>query len=231
MIVETTTFLTLLGGGSVTSAEIALAVARAPILVAADGGAEAALAEGILPEAVIGDFDSISPEVLEALDPARVHHVAEQDSTDFEKTLARVSAPLMLAAGFTGRRRDHELAALHGLMRFPQKRVILITEADAICLCPPSIAIDLPRACRVSLFPLARVAGTSSGLRWPIDGLAFAPGHRIGTSNMANGETVRLTMTAPAMLLILPLGQIDALIAALTGPATAWPGLGATGGG
>ena len=47
------------------------------------------------------------------------------------------------------------------------------------------------------------VKGTSTGLRWPIDGLDFAPDGMIGTSNEVTGP-LHLTCDAPRMLVILP---------------------------
>jgi len=216
-------FLTLLGGGTVTGGEFDVALQRAPILVAADGGVETALAHGVLPEAVIGDFDSLSARVRDSLSPHRLHHVTEQDSTDFEKCLARVEAPLFLGIGFTGKRRDHELAAYHGLMRFAHRACILIAECDVVCLCPPKLQLKLPRGTRISLFPLARARGTSLGLRWPIDGLEFAPGRRIGTSNITSEDRQRLEISDPHMLLILPVGSLDALIEGLSDAPETWP--------
>ena len=39
---------------------------------------------GCQPKQVIGDLDSLSPSLRSELDPSRVIHVAEQDTTDFE---------------------------------------------------------------------------------------------------------------------------------------------------
>lgn len=225
-IVRCATVLTLLGGGAARGTEIALAVARSASVVAVDSGAEAALEAGLMPEAVIGDFDSLSEAVRVALPPDRLHRVEEQDSTDFEKALERVQAPLILGVGFTGHRRDHELAALHGLLRFAAQRVILLSEADAICLCPPDMELDLAAGTRVSLFPMMPVRGRSEGLAWPIAGIDFAPGVRIGTSNAATGGRVRLRMDRPGMLLLLPLESLDELIAGMQAAGRGWPGPG-----
>ena len=157
VIVQSRTFLTLLGGGSVQPGALEDALRFAPILVAVDGGAATAMAQGHLPEAIIGDFDSLDPQMRQSLPSDRLHRVTEQDSTDFEKALLRVSAPLILGVGFTGLRRDHELAAYHALMRFAHQPCVLMAERDVICLCPPDISLDLPIGTRVSLFPMAAV--------------------------------------------------------------------------
>ena len=63
--------ITLFGGGDADSDAIALALDIAPFVVAADGGANLAMRHKIMPQAVIGDFDSISKDALSKL-PAAV---------------------------------------------------------------------------------------------------------------------------------------------------------------
>ncbi|MEM0948162.1 MAG: thiamine diphosphokinase [Pseudomonadota bacterium] len=187
----------------------------APNLVAADGGAKAALSAGIVPESVIGDFDSLSAELRHSIPSDRLLHVSEQDSTDFEKCLSRISAPLILALGFTGQRLDHELAVYNALSRYPERACIVLGSHDLAFLAPPKVALALAPGDRVSLFPMAETTGQSDGLRWPIDGLRFAPSGRVGTSNMATGP-VQLSFDALGMLIILPRAALPAARAALS---------------
>ena len=104
--------ITLIGGGEVRDGDLELALNLAPTCVAADGGANVAVAKGITLEAVIGDFDSVSPETLSVIPKACQHHIAEQNSTDFDKCLRNISAPVVIAVGFTGARIDHQMSAL-----------------------------------------------------------------------------------------------------------------------
>lgn len=191
------------------------ALKRAPTLVAADGGANVALALGLMPDAVIGDLDSISPETRAAIAPDRLHRVAEQETTDFEKCLTRIDAPAVLAVGFAGLRLDHTLAVWNALVRHPHRRCIVIAAGDIAFLAPERLQMKLPVGTRLSLFPLGAVTGQSRGLRWPIDGLDFAPDGRIGTSNRTEGP-VDLTFSAPRMLVLLPRRCLDAALLALS---------------
>jgi len=168
-----------------------------------------------MPNAVVGDFDSIRAETRAALPPEAQIHVAEQESTDFEKALSRIDAPGVLALGLTGGRTDHELAAWHGLMRVPVPPCIVVGAEDIVFLAPERLVLDLPVGTRVSLFPMGPVTGRSQGLHWPIDGIAFAPGQAIGTSNRSISPRVVLDLSARAMLVILPKSALDAAIAAL----------------
>ncbi|MCR8725281.1 thiamine diphosphokinase [Frigidibacter sp. SLM-1] len=211
--------VTLLGAGEVTAATLAEALTLAPNLVAADGAAAKALSFGHLPTAVIGDLDSIDGASREKIPADRLHLVAEQESTDFEKCLAAVSAPLILGVGFMGARLDHELAAYNALVRHPDRRCILIGPVDICFHAPPELLLEVEPGARVSLFPMAKVTGRSEGLHWPIEGLRFAPDGRIGTSNAAHGP-VRLEFDGPGMLVILPRQALRAAITALGAVAT-----------
>lgn len=206
--------VTLIGGGALSAAELREALALAPVVMAADGGADQALAHGIMPDAVVGDFDSLSDAARRRIAPERLHHVAEQNSTDFAKCLMRLRAPFVLAVGFSGQRLDHTLAALHVMVRHPRPPVVLVAAEDITFLAPPVLRLDLPAGARVSLFPMGQAHGTSRGLRWPIDGIAFAPDTRVGTSNEALGP-VSLTLDGP-MLVMLPREFLALAVAALT---------------
>lgn len=222
-IVHSAQAVTLVGGGDATTQDLEKALSLAPLCVAADGGAGLVVASGRVPEAVIGDFDSVTAEVLAAIPSSHQHRVSEQDSTDFEKALSRIDAPLVIGVGFLGKRMDHSLAALKVLTSFAHRPCILLGQDEVICLAPPAITLPTRQGETVSLFPLARVTGRSTGLHWPIDGIAFDPVRLVGTSNRATGACT-VEMTAPAMLLILPRRLMPALAAALGAPdALRWP--------
>ena len=215
--------ITLVGGGDVAPALLKRAQNHAPRTIAADGGAEAVLALGQMPERVIGDLDSLGAQARAALPPERIVQIDEQDSTDFEKCLMRISAPLSLAVGFRGGRFDHDLAALHALLRFAHQRCLLLSEQDCVFLCPPRLALDLPVGTPLSLFPLQAVTGRSAGLQWSFDRLEYAPGVQIGTSNQVAGP-VTLEMSGPGMLVIVPASVLEACVTQLAQqPAARWP--------
>lgn len=215
LLVQRSDPVTLLGGGDATQEDLALALTLAPTCVAADSGAHLAVSAGIDLAAVIGDMDSISQAARTAIPPARLHHIAEQDSTDFDKALRNISAPVIVAVGFAGGRIDHELAALHTLLVRCDQSVVLLCKEDIVFLCPPVFALPMPAGTRVSLFPLVPVRGQSQGLAWPIDGIDFAPGRQSGTSNRATGD-LRLGMDSAGMLCILPRDFIQRVVSVLS---------------
>jgi thiamine pyrophosphokinase len=214
-IVQSTESVTLAGGGPISARDLALALARAPVAVAADGGADRLLRLGVTPQAVIGDMDSISDAAKAVIPANHLHRVAEQVTTDFDKALREIAAPLILALGFAGARLDHGLAAMSTLIARAERRCILIGPKDVAFAAPARLTLALQPGDPLSLFPLAAVTGSSTGLEWPIDGIRFAPDGMIGTSNRVTARRVDLTFDQRGMLVILPRRRLDAAIRAL----------------
>lgn len=214
-IVQSNTTVTLLGGAPVTDAILRESLALGPRLVAADGAARRALEAGVMPRAVVGDMDSLDDETRARIPDDRIWRVAEQDSTDFDKALRHIAAPLVLAVGFTGQRLDHELAVYNSLVRHPDRAVIVIGEEDICCHCPPRLTLTLNPGTRVSLFPMKAATVDATGLKWPLDGLALAPWGRVGTSNESTGARVTLVTDGAGLLVIVPRTALTRLIQAL----------------
>ena len=213
VIVDSLQAVTLAGGGPFGKAALAHALKFAPVIVGADGGADRLLQLNAVPKAVIGDFDSISVAARARLSD-RLFPIAEQETTDFDKALRSIKAPFVLGLGFAGARMDHSLAVLNTLARQPDRRCLILGPKDVTFLAPRKLDLTLPVGTRLSLFPMGAVTGHSVGLRWPINGLTFAPDGVIGTSNEVSARQVHLRFDADKMLVILPL---RALAAALRG--------------
>ena len=214
--------VTLIGGAEVSKPVLSRAQSLAPLVVAADGGAKAALVNGVVPRAVIGDFDSLTDDMRDQLPKEALHPIPEQDTTDFDKCLRNIAAPLVVGIGFSGKRLDHQLAAYNTLVRHPDRPCLLLGVEELVFLCPPSIRLDLKTGCPVSLFPMGAVEGVSDGLQYPIDGLNFAPDGRVGTSNTALGP-VDISVTSPKMLVILPQECLEQVASALLTAGSNWP--------
>lgn len=213
----------LFGGGEIGPEDIKLVLNRVDSAVAADGGAAALIDSGCIPEAVIGDFDSLAPAYRSRIPEDRLFLIEEQDSTDFDKALRSIQAPLVLAAGFLGARVDHQLAVLNSLVRWPERACILLGATEIVFHAPPRITIELAAGDAVSLFPFRRVMGHSQGLEWPIDDLVFEPDGRVGTSNRALGA-ITLEMEGPGMLVMVPRAALDHVMQAfLSGQTGHWP--------
>lgn len=223
VIVASSDPVTLVGGAKSCMQALEEALKIAPVCVAVDGGAETALKADIQIRALIGDFDSVTPTQLSQIPPDRHFKVSEQETTDFDKALRMVDAPLLIAVGFTGGRIDHQLGVFHALVRAAHVPCILLTSREIILVAPPRITVPTALGDVVSIFPMAQMTGTSTGLEWPVDGVILDPLARIGTSNRALGP-VTLSCDSPHGLLILPRRLIRQVAAILCAPdAVGWP--------
>ncbi len=201
----------LVGNGPVSAGAMALAKPFCNAVVAADGGARAAVAQGLALAATIGDMDSC-PDNMPTASYGEFIRIAEQSSTDFEKCLKTITAPLIIGIGFLGGRLDHELAALNAVAKTPQN-VVLIGEEDLVFRLPDTARLALPVGTRISLFPMGPVSGVvSHGLAWPLDGLELAPARAIATSNQTTTPEVILTHSGQPLLCILPRAHLPAAL-------------------
>jgi thiamine pyrophosphokinase len=215
----------LVGGAVGDNAQLLALLDEAGPVIAADSGADWLRAAGRIPDALIGDLDSVSEATRAEVPPEHVHHIAEQDSTDFDKAVRSIGAPLITGIGFLGGQVDHLLAAMTVLSRYPERAIVLVGAEDVVAHVPPTLRLPLAPETRVSLFPMRPVRGRSTGLRWPIDGLTLSPDARVGTSNRAEGP-VTLRPEGRGLLIILPLAERAGLQRALVqADGGSWPAL------
>ena len=211
--------LAIVGGGSVDPVLLQELAARHVALVAADGGADIVAAAGLVPEAIIGDLDSLSDRAgWESR--TRVIHIAEQITTDFQKALYSTSAPVTLALGMTGKRLDHTLVALSALHEVAhERRVILVDEVDVALSVSGPFSFAAAAGERISVHPLVPIRFLhSAGLQYKLDDLLLDPVGRLGMSNAGTGELVEiLPADATPWLLILGRERLWDLVAAAQG--------------
>ena len=165
-------------------------------VIAVDGGLRHVLKAGLTPNAVIGDMDSIELSDLQAAGRnVAVYKSDDQDTTDFEKALLAIEAPVCLAYGFLGLRVDHTLACLSVLARFTDKhKVILVSADDLVHVTKGPFSMHLSAGARLSLWPITPVKfAASSGLVWPVDGLTLAPDGQVATSNQMKEDWLSVT--------------------------------------
>lgn len=149
--------------------------------VCADGGAAIAHSLGIKPSVVIGDFDSISEELLQEYknDPDILiqHFPKDKDKTDFELCLDYLSekgTQELLLVGALGGRVDHELANIFtlGLGKHSIKQCAVFDGVTWIfpLTGPSEISLSSKHGKTLSLIPLtAKVKGVSlSGVKWEL---------------------------------------------------------------
>ncbi len=214
-------------------------VAPDALVIAADGGARHATAEGVRVTDVVGDLDSLEPAALTSLVArgARVHrHPVDKDATDFElaahlavRLVADRPGPVegpgatgeLLVVGASGGRIDHELgniAVLGGDALAGFDTTAILGGAVAGVARP-----GMPVLCRgaagatVSLVPVggAALGVTTTGLVFPVHGEDLDPGSSRGISNRVAAPGALVTVSAGVLLVIEPGAFADTLESAI----------------
>ncbi len=170
------------------------------MIIAADGGARHCLAASILPQVVIGDFDSLTPaelDKLQALGARLVRYPTRKDFTDLELALqyaCEQGADRITVLGGLGQRWDQTLANILLLAGpFAQcARVSYIDGSQEIMLIGESQVLEITGqpGDTVSLIPIQGNAHgiTTCGLEYPLDDDTLQFGAARGVSNGLIGE-------------------------------------------
>lgn len=207
-------------GDANDGAMVRRALAQFPdaLVIAADGGARVALAYGLYPQVVIGDMDSIAPEMLAALEVhgAEVRgYRREKDETDLELALrfaAGEGAQAIRLIGAVGDRLDHTLSniALLALPALAGLDVRLVARGQEAWLAPPGeCVLHGAPGDTVSLLPMdGAVEGLETdGLYYPLRGERLTFGPARGVSNVMTGAQARVRSASGLLLIIHTAGE------------------------
>jgi thiamine pyrophosphokinase len=185
------------------------------IVIAADGGTVHCRRLGIIPDVVIGDFDSLDePELLAAQkDGAQlIRHPARKDFTDLELALRYAverGAQEILVLGALGNRWDQSLAnlLLSAADSLASVNITLLDWPQEIRLVRPGRSLEIQGnpGDTVSLIPLGiqPLGITTQGLEYPLDNETLEFGGTRGISNVLLGETASVTLKEGLLLCVL----------------------------
>ena len=187
-------------------------LAQATAVWAADGGSKHLFRLNRLPDQVIGDMDSLPPEVKAWLTNHQVHlqqHPAEKDETDLELALllaAEQPEVDIWLFGLLGGRLDQMLANIF-LLTHPAlrgKKVQLITPTERAWLVYQKTEIVGQVGDLVSLIPLGEDAQgvTTVGLQWTLQAETLQLGQARGVSNRLTAVSATVTLENGILLCI-----------------------------
>ncbi len=175
-------------------------VRKAGFVLAADGGADRALAAGITPNAVIGDLDSVSSAAKTRLGPGKLIFIDNQNNTDLEKALdylAQHGCQQCTICGFTGGRLDFTLGNFLSVYPYVKKMEICFA-GPGWKIYPLAAGRKFPckKNTRVSLIPLKTCTGvTLSGLKYPLSNARLSwthAGRSLSNQTLANSFQITL---------------------------------------
>lgn len=212
----------IIGNGDFPKKEYPLyLLSRADYIVCCDGALDRYLrytrdhSMTRLPDAVIGDMDSISASSRKKYAHLAVK-VDDQETNDQTKafdyvirTFKDVSEIIFLAA--IGKREDHTLGNMSLLMEYARRddvkasgiHIEMVSDYSTIIPVTDSTELDCGQGRSISIIsPDSSLRIRSEGLQWPTDNVIFDNWWK-ATLNRASEDTVKLTFSHPSAALVI----------------------------
>jgi len=184
----------------------------ANLVICADGGATHARKFGIMPDILVGDFDSLSEEDFNFFRQSGVEIIkypSHKDMTDAEiaaELAVSKGCTELIFIGATGTRLDHSLSNVFMLKTLLERGVkgLIVNEHNEICLIVNHVKLHKERNERVTLLPLTEtVEGVSTkGLYYELKDATMKLGSTLGVSNEFVDETAEVTIKRGLLLVI-----------------------------
>ncbi|HOO98938.1 MAG TPA: thiamine diphosphokinase [Bacteroidales bacterium] len=175
-------------------------------IVCCDGSAEKLIEAGILPDAIIGDMDSLSRETAEKF-AGRIFRDESQETNDLTKAVEwckKSGFKDITILGATGRREDHSIGNISLLAEYSKfVRIRMITDNG--------IFLPFHDSCRIETFPGQQISVfsinpeteiTSKGLKFPLVRRKLKNWWE-ATLNEATGNSVELEFRGSPLLVFL----------------------------
>lgn len=186
----------------------------AAFVIGADSGVDHAHALGWEVDLAVGDFDSVTPAGLAAVEDAGAtvdRHPAEKDQTDFELALDVAlgrGAQRIVVIGGHGGRVDHFLGNAMVLVsdRFRAATIEARFGHTVVHVVRGAVAFTGTPGDLVTLLAVTGpVTGiTTTGLRYPLAGETLVPGSSRGVSNELLARSATVTVGEGVLLVVRP---------------------------
>ncbi len=159
--------------------------------VGVDGGTKHLLGQGITPDLIVGDLDSLN-EIPNGVEVLRFS--PEKDEIDSELALIECQkrgAEEVVVACWRGERADMELALYMLLSRFPPLWMRLVSEKLEVFFVKGSLELKARKGEKWSVLPAGGGAVvTLGGFKYEIEERPMPPDRPFGVSNVAESDRV-----------------------------------------
>ena len=178
--------------------------------VAADGGANYLHSLNLFPDAIVGDFDSIKPEIRKKFPNSILYKIEEQNTNDADKAVRHCIKRGFSEINFVGAdgaRQDQFLSNLEILFKYSSKaRIVLWSQIERMEFVTESWQDNLPLGSIISLLPIFGGAKKvfTNGLKFKINNHSLLPGKPpSGVSNVVESNPVSIKVINGQILLII----------------------------
>lgn len=163
----------IVAGGEFPTAPQPLEILQnAPFVVCCDGAADRYIATGCVPDAIVGDGDSISTANRDKF-AHLLHIISEQESNDQTKAVRHLVGQgkhRIAIVGATGRREDHTIGNISLLIEYARAgcNVRTFTDYGVFIPCNGTTVHKCRKGQQVSIFGITARELSAEGLRYPI---------------------------------------------------------------
>lgn len=176
----------------------------AGVVICCDGAADKLIAFGMDPDVIIGDLDSLSPQVREQYASILIHS-GDQESNDLTKAVhycVEQGYPSVTILGATGLREDHTLGNISLMVEYaPRIGVRIISDHGIFFLVRSGEVVNTVPGEKISLFSIDnRIRVSSSGLKYPLRDLQLSNWYT-ASLNEATGERFSVRFESPLPLI------------------------------
>ncbi len=187
------------------------AISEADTIIGVDYGISHCLRLGLVPDILVGDFDSIDAAVLNdkrLVGVPRRRYPARKNSSDLELALHGLSETTVrrvVLLGISGGRSDHHLfnwlLPLQADWPFAVELIDHSVHAHLVSVDYPLLQVPAVIGQTVSILPMPEALGvTTQGLEYPLSGEALAHGSTLGLSNVADAIQISVSVSAGKLL-------------------------------
>ena len=186
----------ILADGSFPEHEIPLGYLKnAERIVCCDGSAENLLKAGFMPEAIVGDMDTLKKGIARRFSD-RIYRDKDQETNDLTKAVrwcVRRNLKEIIIVGATGRREDHTIGNISLLAEY-------VKDADIVMVTDTGIFRPFAGSCKILSYPGQQVSVfsinpeneiTSRGLKFPLKSMKIR-NWWMATLNEAVGKSFSL---------------------------------------
>lgn len=184
----------------------------AGFIVGVDGGAGHLRKLGIIPDALLGDFDSIKKEDLEfyrGMGVEILEFPVDKDKTDTELAVELAENKgfkNIIFVGGLGTRFDHSLSNIFILKKMLDKGICgkIADEQNEITLVRDGISLTREADAKITLLSLSEKAEgvTTKGLLYPLSDATLELGSSWGVSNEFTAEVAEITVRSGLLIVI-----------------------------
>jgi thiamine pyrophosphokinase len=181
-------------------------------IICADGGTRHALKLRLKPDIILGDFDSLAPELRESLKGKEIEWIAysqEKDETDSELALQHAiekGYTTILLFGVFGSRIDHMLTNIFALEYLFKNNIdtTIIEGTKEIRVIDKSITLHGKVGDLLSLIPLKQTVKKvkTENLKYPLNHEDLFFGYSRGISNVFTQSTAAVSIERGMLLII-----------------------------